>query len=63
MTLVQLKADYVEMRDRAEEARGLFLRTGNIHFVTNARSARKRARSIQQEIRKIEDRILIEKGK
>ena len=62
MTLSQLKADYIDLRTIAEYAKDRYVQTKEMKYCILARSARVGARRTQQEIHKIEDRILVKKG-
>ncbi len=61
MTLSQLNANYVKLRDLAEGARDKCIETKDMHYCKKARFFRAEARITRREIRKIENRILIKK--
>ena len=62
MTLSQLKDEYIVMRTIAEYAKDRYVQTKEMKYCILARSVRVGARRTQQEIRKIEDRVLVKKG-
>ena len=62
MNLPKLKTEYVNLRTLVEHAKDRYVQTKDMRHCMLARSLRAKARVTQQEICKIEDRILVKKG-
>ncbi len=58
MTLAELKAEYISLRDTAELIRRDYIRTKDMFYCRVVRSVRGKARVLQQYIRQIEKGVL-----